>query len=64
VFKKKVLMRLLGTEEEVTRGWRKLHNKEHCNSCTSPDIVRIIKSWRRIRKTKTLLPLYRFKESG
>jgi hypothetical protein len=34
--------------DEVTGGWRKLHNKELCDLYSSPSIIRIIKS-RRMR---------------
>jgi hypothetical protein len=30
--------------DEVTGGWRKLHNEELRNLCSSPSIIRIIKS--------------------
>jgi hypothetical protein len=32
--------------DEVTGGWRKLHNEELHSLCSSPSIIRIIKSWR------------------
>ena len=34
---------------EVTREWRKLHNEEFNDLCSSPNIVRVIKS-RRTRR--------------
>jgi hypothetical protein len=34
--------------EKITGGWRKLHNKNHHNLYSSPNIIRAIKS-RRIR---------------
>jgi hypothetical protein len=44
-----VLRRIFGPKrDEVTRGWRKLHNDELHNSYSSPSIVRMIKS-RRMR---------------
>jgi hypothetical protein len=44
VFKNRVLRRIFGPKrDEVTRGWRKLHNLY-----SSPSIIRIIKS-RRMR---------------
>jgi acyl-coenzyme A synthetase/AMP-(fatty) acid ligase len=36
--------------DEVTRGWRKLHNEELHNLYSSPNIIRMIKS-RRTRWT-------------
>jgi hypothetical protein len=40
-----LLRRIFGPKrEEVTGGWRKLHNEEHC----SPSIIRMIKSRRMI----------------
>jgi hypothetical protein len=30
--------------EEVTIGWRELHNEEVRDLCTSPNIVRVVKS--------------------
>jgi hypothetical protein len=45
----KVLWRIFGPKrEEVTGSWRKLHNEEHLNFCSSPDIIRVVKS-RRMR---------------
>jgi hypothetical protein len=40
-----VLKRIFGRKrEEVTGGWRKLHNEELHNLYSSPDIIRLIKS--------------------
>jgi hypothetical protein len=40
VFKKRVLRRMVGHKrEEVAAGWRKIHN-----FCSSPNILRVIKS--------------------
>jgi hypothetical protein len=40
-----VLRRMFGPKrDEVTGGWRKLHNKELRNLCSSPNTVRMIKS--------------------
>jgi hypothetical protein len=49
VFENKVLRKIFGPKrDEVTRGWRKLHNEElHC-LYSSPGIVRVIKA-RRMR---------------
>jgi hypothetical protein len=45
----RVLRRIFGPKmDEVTGGWRKLHNEELHNLYSSPSIVRIIKS-RRMR---------------
>jgi hypothetical protein len=49
VFQNMVLRRIFGpTRGEVTVEWRKLHNEELHNLCSSPDIIRQIKS-RRMR---------------
>jgi hypothetical protein len=49
VFENRVLRRISGPKsDEVTGGWRKLHNEELHNSYTSPSIMTIIKS-RRMR---------------
>jgi hypothetical protein len=48
VFENRVLRRLFGpNRDEVTGGWRKLHNEFH-NLYSSPSIIRMIKS-RRMR---------------
>jgi hypothetical protein len=40
-----VLRRILGPKkDEVTGGWRKLHNEELLDLYSSPSIIRIIKS--------------------
>jgi hypothetical protein len=47
VFENRVLRRIFGTKrDEVTGGWRKLHNEELHNLCSSPSIIRMVKSWR------------------
>jgi hypothetical protein len=39
-----VLRRIFGPKrDEVTRGWRKLHNEELYNLYSSPSIIRMIK---------------------
>jgi hypothetical protein len=47
VFENKVLRRIFGPKRnEVTGGWRKLHNEEFRDLYSSPRIIRIIKSKR------------------
>jgi hypothetical protein len=49
VFENSVLRRIFGQKrDEVTGGWRKLHNEELHNLYSSPSIIRMIKS-RRMR---------------
>jgi hypothetical protein len=49
VFKNRVLRRIFGPKrDEVTGGWRGLHNEELHGLYSSPSIVRVIKA-RRIR---------------
>jgi hypothetical protein len=44
VFENKMLRRIFGPKrDEVTGGWRKLHNEELRDLYTSPSIIRIIK---------------------
>jgi hypothetical protein len=46
VFENRVLRRIFGPKrDEVTVEWRKLHNEEHNDLCSSPTTVRAIK-WR------------------
>jgi hypothetical protein len=48
-FENRMLRRIFGKKrDEVTEGWRKLHNEELHNLYSSPSIVRMIKS-RRMR---------------
>jgi hypothetical protein len=48
-FENRVLRRIFGPRrDEVTGGWRKLHNEELRNLYSSPSIIRIVKS-RRMR---------------
>jgi hypothetical protein len=47
MFEDRVLRRIFGPKrKEVTGGWRKLHGEELRHLCSSPSIVRIIKSKR------------------
>jgi hypothetical protein len=47
----RVLRRIFGPRrDEVTGDWRKLHNEEHHNLYSSPNLIRMIKS-RRMRWT-------------
>jgi hypothetical protein len=47
VFENRVLRRIFDPErDEVTGEWRKLHNEDLHNLCSSPNIIRIIKSSR------------------
>jgi hypothetical protein len=49
VFENRVLRRIFGPKtDEVTGGWRNLHNEELHNLYSSPSIIRMIKS-RRMR---------------
>jgi hypothetical protein len=43
----KLLRRIFGPKrDEVTGGWRKLHNEELHNLYSSPSIIRMITLWR------------------
>jgi hypothetical protein len=47
VFENRVLRRIFGPKrDEVSGGWRILHNEEFRNSYSSPSIIRMIKSMR------------------
>jgi hypothetical protein len=47
MFENRVLRRIFGSKrDEVTREWRKLHNKELHDLYSSPSIIRVIKSKR------------------
>jgi hypothetical protein len=47
VFENRVLRRIFGPKrDEVTGGWRKLHNEELHNLYSSPNIIRMRKSRR------------------
>jgi hypothetical protein len=44
VFEKRVLRRIFGPKiDEVTGGWRKVHNEERYNLYSSPNIIRMTK---------------------
>jgi hypothetical protein len=44
VFENRVLRRIFGPKrDEMTGGWRKLHNEEFHNFCSSPSIIRMVK---------------------
>jgi hypothetical protein len=44
VFENRVLRRIFGPKrDEVTGEWRKLHNEELRDLCSSPSIIRMIK---------------------
>jgi hypothetical protein len=50
VFENRVLRRIFGPRrDEVTGGWRKLHNKELRDLYSSPSIIRMVKSMTRMR---------------
>jgi hypothetical protein len=44
VFDNRVLRKIFGPKREEDVSWRKLHNDEHHNLYSSPNIVRVIKS--------------------
>jgi hypothetical protein len=46
VFEKRMLRRIFGPKREEDRSWRKLHNDELHSLYSSPNIVKVIKSWR------------------
>ena len=47
VFENRVLKKIFGPKrDEVTRQWKRLHNKEVCALYSSPNIIRLIKSGR------------------
>jgi hypothetical protein len=48
VFENRVLRKIFGPERKEDGSWRKLHNNELRNLCSSPNIFRVIKS-RRMR---------------
>jgi hypothetical protein len=51
VIDNRVLRRIFGPKrDEVTGGWRKLHNEELHNLYSSPSIIRMIKSRRMVRR--------------
>jgi hypothetical protein len=44
VFKNRVLRRIFGPKREATGEWRRLHNEEHNDLYSSPNIVQVIKA--------------------
>jgi hypothetical protein len=46
VFENRVLRKIFGPKREEDGSWRKLHNDELHNLCSSPNIVMVIKSSR------------------
>jgi hypothetical protein len=47
MFENRVLRRIFGPRrDEVTGGWRELHNEDLCDLYSSPSLIRIIKSRR------------------
>jgi len=48
MFENRVLRRVFGAKrDEVTQEWRKVHKEELNDVCSSPNIVRVIKSKRK-----------------
>jgi hypothetical protein len=45
-FENRVLRRIFGPKRDENGSWRKLHNDELHSLYSSPNIVRVIKSWR------------------
>jgi hypothetical protein len=43
VFENRVLRKIFGPKRKEDGSWRKLHDDELHNLCSSPDIVRVIK---------------------
>jgi hypothetical protein len=46
VFEKRVLKRIFGHKTEEDGSWKKVHNNELHRLCSSPNIVRVMKSMR------------------
>jgi hypothetical protein len=64
VFENRVLRRIFGPKrDEVTGGWRKLHNEELRGLYSSPSIIRIIKS-RRMRWVGHVARMERNRNAG
>jgi hypothetical protein len=67
VFENSVLRRIFGSKsDDMTGKWIKLHNKEFCNLCSLPSIIRMMKSRRmrwvghvaRIREKRNMYRLF------
>jgi hypothetical protein len=59
VFENRVLRRIVGpNRDEVTGGWRKMHNEELRNLYFSPSIIRMIKS-RRLKLAGNVARMWR-----
>jgi hypothetical protein len=57
VFENRVLRRIFGPKtDELTGGWRKLHNEELHDLYSSPSIIRIMKA-RRMRWAEYVAPM-------
>jgi hypothetical protein len=49
VLENRVLRKIFGPKmEEVTGGWKRLHNEKLCNLYFLPDVVRVVKSRRMV----------------
>jgi ABC-type protease/lipase transport system fused ATPase/permease subunit len=46
MFKNRVLMKVMGLRQSITREWRRLHNKDLYDQYSSPNNIDVIKSGR------------------